>query len=176
MMWRLTYYFFLVATLLIGGLLLVTLLPVPGNVEIKVVQSGSMEPAIHTGGLIIVQKAERYEIGDVITFGADTRTQIPTTHRITAVRHEGQSTFFTTKGDANDGPDPVEVSQADVIGRVIFSVPYVGYLLDFARRPVGFVLLVGVPAALVILDELLVISRELMKRRRAKPESGYDVT
>ena len=66
----------------IGGLLIVSILPISGNYEIKIVMSGSMEPAIKTGSIVIVKPADFYEIGDSITFGGDTRVIMPTTHRI----------------------------------------------------------------------------------------------
>jgi hypothetical protein len=105
-------------------------------------------------------------VNDVITFGEDTKTSIPTTHRILAINSDGT---YTTKGDANEEEDVEKVARRDVIGKVIFSLPYGGYVLDFARQPIGFVLLIAVPAGLVILEELLTIGKETrkwMKRRR----------
>lgn len=168
------YGLFVAAVVAVGLLLLSTLVPIPGNFKVKVVKSGSMEPAIRTGGIVVIKLAPSYALGDVITFGADTKTQIPTTHRIVEVLGEGSMQAFKTKGDANDAPDPGTTHLGDVRGKMIFTVPYMGYILDFARKPVGFGLLVGVPALAIIFDEVLKIFREVKLLRRKK--SGSDDT
>ncbi len=158
------YWMFMAAVLGLGALLMVSLVPI-AHTEIKVVKSGSMEPVIKTGGIVIVRPAATYKVGDIITFGADTKTQIPTTHRIVAVEGEGTNAVFTTKGDANDASDPTRTRFSDVHGKMLLTVPYVGYILNFARQPLGFALLVGVPAAFIILEELGKIVRELRSIR-----------
>lgn len=178
------FYTIFVSVLLgVGGLLIASMLPIPlpgqtGKIEIKIVRSGSMEPNIPTGSLVIVKPESSYSIGDVITFGADTQTQVPTTHRIVAYEAgENGATDFQVKGDANEDPDPNPVRRADVIGKVAFHVPKVGYVLAFARTPLGFALLVGIPAALVILEELMVIFREgkaAIRRRKGKRDKSDD--
>jgi signal peptidase len=159
---------FLTAVVLIGLLLALSLMPVRGALEVKVVKSGSMEPTIRTGSIVIIKPESSYKVGDIVTFGADTKTQIPTTHRIAAMQGEGASTMLTTKGDANDAPDPSQTSIGSVHGKVIMSVPYAGYVLDFAKQPLGFVLLVGVPAAVIIVEELGNIIKEIFAMRRRK--------
>lgn len=157
----------------VAGLFLASMLPIPGNVEIKIVKSGSMEPAIPIGSLVVAKPVDVYRIGDVITFGADTATQIPTTHRIVGVRDAQGSTFYATKGDANEEADSKEVREGEIIGKVVLSLPYVGFILDFAKQPIGFLLLIALPAAIIILDELIAIAREIRKKwRPKKPRSG----
>jgi signal peptidase len=153
-------------------LLLGTMLPIPGNIEIKIVKSGSMEPAISTGSLVVVKPATTYRAGDIITFGKDTKNDIPTTHRIIEITSAGS---FLTKGDANEEADPNPVARQDVIGAVLLSVPGAGYVLDFARQPLGFLLLVAIPAGLVIIEEIFTIVREArrwMRRRRDDDRGG----
>lgn len=166
------YYVLILGVASIGLLLLATMIPIPGNFKAKIVKSGSMEPAIKTGGIVLIKHSTSYVVGDVITFGPDTKTQIPTTHRILKIEGEGVTRLFTTKGDANDAADPVPVRPNDIDGKVFFSAPYVGYVLDFARKPIGFILLVGIPATLIIFDEILKIWRELRRIRRDKNRGG----
>ncbi len=149
----------------VGLLFVATLMPIPGNVQVKVVKSGSMEPAIHTGSIVVIKPAASYAVGDIITFGKDTKTQIPTTHRIIAIEGTGASATYTTKGDANDTADQVVTRLSDIRGRTLFTVPFVGYALAFARTKIGFFLLVGVPALLVFIEEGLSIYREIRRRR-----------
>lgn len=161
---KIPYYILILGVMSTGLLLLTTLVPIPGNFSVKIVKSGSMEPAIKTGGIVVIRPSQSYGVRDVITFGKDTKTQIPTTHRIVEV--VGSS--FITKGDANDTVDPALVKKSDVRGKVIFSLPYVGFILDFARKPLGFILLVGLPATLVILDEIVKIWKEIRRLRQNK--------
>jgi signal peptidase len=168
------YWVFMMAVLSLGALLIVSLLPIAGNVKIKIVKSGSMEPTIRTGAIVVDKPETTYQVGDVVTFGADTKTQIPTTHRILAISGEGAGALLTTKGDANNAQDPVQTPVSAVHGKVLFSVPYLGYILNFARQPLGFVLLIGLPATLIIFDELVAIWGEvknLRARRRAFREA-----
>jgi signal peptidase len=162
------YYLFITAIIVIALLLLATLVPIPGNFKVKVVKSGSMEPAIKTGGLVVIRPEESYGVGDIVTFGKDTKTQIPTTHRIVAISGEGSQRTFVTKGDANNAEDPTVTRLADIHGKVLFSIPYMGYVLDFAKRPLGFILLVGVPALVIIVEEIMKIIREIKVIRRKK--------
>lgn len=165
------YTIFVALVVGIAGLLLGSMLPIPGNIEVKIVKSGSMEPAIPTGSLVVVKPATEYVKGDIITFGKDTQSDIPTTHRIIAVHQDGT---YTVKGDANEEADPNPVARRDIIGKVAIHVPYAGFVLDFARQPLGFALLIGIPAGLVILEELLTIFRESRKWWRKKDDENSD--
>lgn len=163
--------------LIIGAFALVLLLVlvqvslIPGY-QARIVQSGSMEPTIHTGALVAVHKAERYEVGDIITF-TTSGSNIPTTHRIVKDGIEQGEIVFTTKGDANNDNDPEPVTLKQILGRVMFSIPYLGYLLDFARQPLGFGLLIGVPALLIFVEEVGSIVGEVRKRT---PEEVADIS
>lgn len=164
------YYAFIVLVVSLAVLLAVSALPVPGNYKVKIVQSGSMEPSIKTGSIVVIRPEESYAVGDVVTFGRDTKTNVPTTHRIVEARTESGQYIFKTKGDANENADVTEVRQSEVIGKVLFDVPYLGYLLDFAKKPLGFVLLVILPATIIVFDELRTIWVEIQKKRNGKGE------
>ncbi len=161
------YITFIALLLGVASLFLATMLPIPGNIEVKIVKSGSMEPTILTGSVVIVKPQASYRVGDIITFGEDTARQIPTTHRIIESAGDFSSITFTTKGDANEEQDPSPVGERDVIGKVIFAISYMGYVLDFARQPIGFTLMIGIPAGIIILDEIVRIFREVRGMRSA---------
>jgi len=167
-LFKIGYRIFVAAVVALGLLLLVSIVPVPGNIKVKIVQSGSMEPAIKVGAVVIIKPSNEYHIGDVIMFGEDTKTKVPTTHRIVADEVRSGVFYYTTKGDANEDPDPQQIAQSEVIGKVLFSIPYLGYILDFAKKPLGFALLIGVPAAIVVFDEAANIWRETRRLRAIK--------
>ena len=162
------YALFVTLLLSIAGLFLASILPIPGKISVKIVKSGSMEPAIMTGSIVVIQPQHAYAIGDVITFGKDTTKDVPTSHRIIGVREENGVTYFSTKGDANKTPEPDETPQSKIIGKVLFSIPSVGYILDFARKPLGFSLLIGLPATLIVIDESMRIYTEIVALRQKR--------
>lgn len=160
-----TIYYTLAAGALTLGVLLVLLqtnyLP---NYEVRIVQSGSMEPALKTGSVVVIRAQENYAIGDIVTFGGDQPNSLPTTHRIIADEVQNGQLAYITKGDANDSVDQNATRLTSVRGKVVFNIPYLGYLLDFARQPLGFVLLIGIPAALIVFEEVGSIWGSVRKR------------
>lgn len=160
-----TIYYILIAFLvLIVLLLVVSVFPISGNIKFMVVQSGSMAPDIKMGSVVMVKPAENYNIGDVISFGKMTKTEWPTTHRIYDIKVVGNEALYITKGDTNNAPDPKQVSHGDIIGKVLFDIPYLGYAVNFAKKPIGFALIIIVPAAVIIGDEIKKIFREVKKK------------
>ena len=178
--YKIFYYFFITAVLVIGAFLLTTLFKTPGNYQVKIVKSGSMEPAIKTGSVIVIKPGAEYKVGEIITFGKDDKRNIPTSHRISAVRMLQGKMLYTTKGDANNAPDAKEISQNEIIGRVVFKIPYLGYVLDMAKKPIGFFLLIVIPALAIVYDEIVKIWKEVrkMKKRKMKrfsdPKKAYE--
>ena len=129
-----------------------------------------MEPSIKTGSIVVIKPSSNYTVGDVVTFGKDTKTDIPTTHRIVSSRAQDGVILFTTKGDTNEDKDTNEIRQSDVNGRVLFDVPYFGYIIDLARKPLGFIVLIIIPTLIVVYDEVVKIVREVKKMRKKKEE------
>jgi len=172
---KVLYYIFITFIVVIIGLLILSVFPITGNIKFMIVQSGSMAPAIKMGSIVMIKPVDEYKIGDVISFGEVTRTKAPTTHRIYDMKVIEGRISYITKGDANNTPDQKEVSEREIIGKVLFSVPYLGYAVDFAKKPLGFALIILVPAGIIILDEMRKIRREI-KRKRRKKESETEIT
>ena len=170
-LFSIAYYIFIAALATLGLLLVAALFPIEGNIQIKIVKSGSMEPTIRTGSIVVVKPHTSYAQGDIITFGPDTKKEVPITHRIVGIQGEGAQMRFLTKGDANEDTDIKDIAPREVIGKALFSVPYLGYVIDFARKPLGFFLLIIVPACIVIVDELVTIWKELRGGREKNRDS-----
>jgi signal peptidase len=136
---------------------------VPGVVganESYVILSGSMEPEMSPGDAVIVddQGAGSIEEGDVITFsreGSDTVV----THRVVDVREENGERVFETKGDANDQADRQPVPADDVVGSVVLTIPFIGYVVHFVNTPLGFATTVILPIGLFVLSEVWTFAR-----------------
>ncbi|MFA5886793.1 MAG: signal peptidase I [Patescibacteria group bacterium] len=128
-------------------------------------KSDSMNPLIDRGSLTIVKSFSKYEIGEAIAYYAqiDGQEEI-ITHRITGIG----GNVYTTKGDANEVADRELVKPRLVIGRVIFIIPYLGYLITFAKSLVGTWLSIIIPAIFIIAFELIRIIRELARTDQEK--------
>lgn len=155
------YYVFLGAIALIAVLLIVSSFPIPGNIKFLTVLSGSMAPEIKMGSVVLVKQASDYKIGDIITFGEISKIKTPTTHRIYEIKVQGSQPVYITKGDANNAPDIREITKKDILGKVLLSVPYLGYAVDAAKKPFGFALIIIVPAVLIIFGEIKKIYEEV---------------
>jgi signal peptidase len=135
----------------------------------QVILSGSMEPTLPTGGVAFIESATADEVraGDVLTFRRPGGASSLVTHRVTQVLVEPDgSRAFKTRGDANSAEDSWTVPGANVVGRVQWDVPYLGYLSDRVRSRTGFLLFIGIPAALIVLSELRSVFKELTRPRR----------
>ena len=80
--------------------------------------SGSMEPTIKVGDEIFVKITKNVEENDIISFKEDGQI---VTHRLIKI-DDGK---YTTKGDNNDSEDK-PIYKNDIIGKVIFTIPYLG--------------------------------------------------
>ena len=156
-------------------LLIVSVLPLPGGVKTFFVQSGSMEPAIRTGSIVVTRPAESYKIGDVITYNSANVPGTLVTHRIIEIREKSGGPVYLTKGDANDTGDGQEILRSSVIGKVAFSIPYMGYAVAAAKQPTGFLVLIVVPAGVIIIDESRKVWREIARLRKQRKEQGKSV-
>ncbi|MCR4275552.1 MAG: signal peptidase I [Candidatus Wolfebacteria bacterium] len=165
------YYVFLVCAVTLILLLLFFVLSANSKTKILIVQSGSMEPAIKTGGIVVINPNDNYKAGDIITFGKISKVETPTTHRIVKTEIKDNQIIYITKGDANNGTDLREVKKSDIVGKVIFSLPYAGYVINFSKKPIVFVLLLLIPTATIIYEEIKKIRNEVAKNKTKTSEA-----
>lgn len=147
--------------------------PMPFGVGAAVVLSGSMEPELSVGDLLIVVRCDNYELRDVIVY-QDRQTAI--THRIVSMSDDS----IITRGDANNADDdPITLEQ--IKGKVVFSIPLVGYLVNMIKTPLGTVVILGL--AVFLLERSFRVQKENDKRRlddikaeieKLKQEQGKD--
>ena len=113
-------------------------LPMPFGYGASVVLSGSMEPALSVGDLLIVRQQPAYEVGDIVVYQSGTT---PVVHRILSIDEE----MVTTKGDANNANDePFPITA--IKGRVISAIPLVGYGVWALKSPIAVVLMIAAGA------------------------------
>ena len=136
--------------------------------RLYIVDSGSMSPTLKLGALIIVREMEADEISvdDIITYKGSEDSVV--THRVTEI--EGEGSTFITKGDANKTDDPMPLDSSKLIGKVIFVIPYIGFLLKLIRTKVGLILMVTLILAGVI-TQILGIRED----RESKRDVGMEI-
>jgi signal peptidase len=131
-----------------------------------IVQSGSMEPSIKTGGAVFTIPKQSYVQGDIITFRPDQNSKTLVTHRIELKKYPdgvNKDPVYLTSGDTNEEIDTWELVPSQIVGKVFLTLPYVGYAVDFAKKPQGFIFLIVVPVTILIYEEVKVILHELKK-------------
>ncbi|MBM3638953.1 MAG: signal peptidase I [Actinobacteria bacterium] len=114
-------------------------LPIVGGHRLAIVTSGSMEPAIRRGDVVITRDVgdcdgtsscvQDIRVDDVISYSGEGNTHLSVTNRVVARTVTANQVFFATKGDAVVGAFPSEVSSSRVNGRVIAVIPHLGIVL-----------------------------------------------
>jgi signal peptidase len=125
------------------------------------VMSGSMEPAIATGDVVVNERVSPPEVrvGDVVTFRDPADQSRLVTHRLRSVSVRDGVASMVTKGDANNTVERWSVPVGGSLGRVTYRVPKLGYLLAAAGGSHGRLLLIALPALLLAIWELVQIWR-----------------
>ena len=109
--------------------------PMPFGIGAAVVLSGSMEPEISVGDLLIVVEKDEYYVNDVVVY-QDGRMSV--THRIISVSGDE----IITRGDANNTEDS-PITRDMIKGRVVLTIPLVGHLVNLIKTPVGTLVFLG---------------------------------
>lgn len=132
------------------------------------VLSGSMEPTYHVGSIIYVSKIQPTDLKlmDPVTYRSE--NGIVVTHRIIEILNpnDPEKLAFRLKGDANEIPDGAPIPASALLGKPLFSIPYLGYLSVFMKKPAGLSVIVGI-CALAVLSSVLA-----EKPSQAQEEAG----
>ena len=138
------------------GLVALVTLPRVAGVTPFTVLSGSMQPALGVGDVVLSERTPPLSVrpGDVVTFRDPSRDGELVTHRVESMRRTGGEVVFVTKGDANDVSERWTVAVDGSIGRATTRVPKVGYVLSWAGSREGKLALIAIPAMLLVLLEL----------------------
>lgn len=94
-----------------------------------IIISGSMEPTVPVGSVVYAKSVEpeKIQAGDIIVFYGGRDGDAVTTHRVAENRTKNRE--FITRGDANADNDMLPRPYESLIGRVEFTVPFLGRLL-----------------------------------------------
>ena len=145
-------FFFATFGVLLAALALVAAATVPSlaGYHTYAIDGGSMEPTLNVGDAAVTKPTSprSLEIGDVIV-RRDVQGGRPVLHRIVDVVTVDGQLAFITQGDQSSAPDVQPVIFSGSGEKVVYRVPYAGYLLSFAESWPGRLLLVGLPFLLL---------------------------
>lgn len=156
----------LILTLLLVGVRLF-------GIEILTVLSPSMEPQYPTGSLIYLIDVDpaTLEVEDVITYKISSTSTA--THRIKEIipdQDDPSVVRFRTKGDNNDTYDGKLVEFEQVQGKVVFCIPFLGYLAMYIQSPPGLYVAIG--AALAIILFVMIVDTVTDEKKDKNKQKG----
>lgn len=138
--------------------------PMPFGVGAAVVLSGSMEPELSVGDLLVIVRRNSYEVRDIVVY-QDGRMAV--THRIVAISDDE----VITRGDANNiEDDPITPEQ--IKGKVVLAVPFIGYLINVIKTPLGTLLILA--AAIFLLERSFRTQKQKDAQEREKIKAEID--
>lgn len=107
-----------------------------------IVLSGSMQPEINVGDIVITNEADKANIAenDIITFFDENGNTI--THRVKTIFVSNGVKKYETKGDNNNTCDVGLISDENIIGKYCFKIPHLGRIIYAAFTPLGVLLIV----------------------------------
>ena len=129
------------------------------------VSTGSMEPTLKVGDIILVKECEDWDLleGDIITFNGKKGSlegKIVTHRIVKAPYKEGEEKFLVTKGDANSiSDDPISVG--DVVGKMVSKIDFLRTIYDIFITPWGLLIMIAL-ILLAFSNEIVIFVRALL--------------
>ncbi|MBQ7346368.1 MAG: signal peptidase I [Clostridia bacterium] len=122
-------------------------MPMPFGVGVAIVMSGSMEPTLSVNDLVIIQKNDSYEVGDIVVFQDHDGSSV--IHKIISI--DAENGTVQTQGDANPIPDePIDLKY--VKGKLMARIQGVGTAVRVLKSPPVVILVLAVSVLLLALS------------------------
>ncbi|HEY8364223.1 MAG TPA: signal peptidase I, partial [Haloplasmataceae bacterium] len=117
-----------------------------------IVLSDSMKPKFQGGDIVITKSIDPKKLkkGDIITFYSSDPNSYIVTHQIVEVTTVNDQLAFVTKGLNVEKNDDYPAYASNVLGKFSFSIPKAGYLFQFIKKPVGYILLIFIPFLILV--------------------------
>jgi signal peptidase len=169
----------LLALVLLVGAIVIAIPAIAGATPLTVLTS-SMEPGLPPGTLIVVKPIETNDIvlGDVLTYQIESGKAGVITHRVTEIINSSDgSRTFTLKGDNNDAADDLPVLPVQVVGKLWYSVPWIGYVSNYVNGESRSWLVPVIAIGLFIYAGFMLMSgivSSVRTRKRARIQAEHD--
>lgn len=175
--WKVMFItFFIVFLAFICNILYQVLIQKDGKIglfgyNISIVMTGSMQPSINIGDVLIEKRVSSNEIavGDVISFNVE-KSKNRTTRRVTQIVYENEEVKFKTKGESNNVEDPELVSIDMVEGKMISHIAGFGVLISYVFSKTGLALL----AFLIVILYFIISNKKTRMIMREEARKLYN--
>ena len=167
--WVLLVLLVLVAGLLIYNIVSSKIYEIRGQkyepeIALYTIISPSMEPNINVYDVVVTKKVKDFSTikeGDVITFISTSTLGegLTITHRVKDVVKTDDDIKFRTQGDNNQIPDSSLASSKNVLGKVLFKVPWVGHIQFFLQSKGGWLFALLIPAMIIVCYDIYKVIR-----------------
>lgn len=153
----------------------------PPLFDAYIIVSPSMIPNINVQDAIIIGRVDPKDLkqGDIISYLATDSyySGKVITHRIIGIEESNNQLLFRTKGDNNNVADGVLVSEDNVYGKVLFKIPFLGYVRQFLSTYFGWILCIALPLLYLIMSEVIRVRKMIAnkKRKLIEPEEELEV-
>lgn len=117
--------------------------------RVYTVASGSMQPTIAIGDIVVVvplKSGDVIRMGDIVSYRDKQVPGLILTHRVIAI--DSPHGRLITKGDNTTHAD-IPIRRAQLVGRVGWTLPWLGHLIDWLRRPPGLIVGIYIPLTIV---------------------------
>jgi len=162
--------------LLVGAFGLLASAVISGNWQIRPILSGSMQPGLPIGGVVVTQRVpiSSLQVRDVVVFHPPNDGAISYVHRIISLKHTSGGVVVRTQGDDNLYPDPWTLH---LLGhwayQARFSLPLLGYVAVWVHSPTGrSAMLIGAAVLALILMASVGLDGHFKRRRRTVKQSA----
>ena len=147
------------------SILAVLLLIFAGGFKPFVIASGSMEPNINIGDIVLVQprSIDEIKVGDIVAYHVSNRIVV---HRVVEVLNNNGKLYLKTKGDANLDADPGLITERAVVGKIAFTIPRIGFIaLGFQYVMVNYPFLLPalIVGSLLLYAILALVGKDIRK-------------
>jgi len=173
--WIVLIFLILLATILIYYVVSSKIYEAKGKkyeplISLYTIISPSMEPNINVYDVVLTKRVKPDEIkeGDVITFISSSTLGegLTITHRVKSVIKTEGDIKFRTQGDNNPIPDSALVTSNNLLGKVVFTIPFLGYIQFMLQSKSGWLFFLLIPAIIVVIyDVVKVIKLSNVKQR-----------
>lgn len=173
--WIVLIFLILLATILIYYVVSSKIYEAKGKkyeplISLYTIISPSMEPNINVYDVVLTKRVKPEEVkeGDVITFISSSTLGegLTITHRVKSVIKTEEDIKFRTQGDNNPIPDSALVTSNNLLGKVVFTIPFLGYIQFMLQSKSGWLFFLLIPAIIVVIyDVVKVIKLSNVKQR-----------
>ncbi len=141
------------------------------GIHINVIATGSMEPEIKVGDVIISKSysGQELKVGDVVSYVSKSGEIAGNliTHQIIAIEEDANGLVITTKGTASATAD-APIKDSEIVSVMLFNSKLIGFIYGIITHPVGFIAIVVVPLIWTVVGEARSIYKEFKSKKEAE--------